>query len=300
MRFTLFLLPLFLLAFSGCAAPVGTAFPTPTAAADTMTPAAAVEEIAEPTLASTPTIPAASSPTPTAAVSSTATPEADVGIRAVCSPLEGIRLEELGQPDLLKHPFQLPRPGMDDGHHGADFAYWSRGERKSMFDHPIHSILDGKVAAVLPNQIPYGFTVIIETPLERLPQGWQDQMQMPTPAPTVPPTGSLFCPAETSDYAARPGRSLYLLYAHMNEEPALSVGQVVACGETIGLVGTTGNSVNAHLHLETRVGPAGVTFSEMNHYDNRASENEMRSYCTWRVSGLFQMIDPMLLLSLQP
>jgi murein DD-endopeptidase MepM/ murein hydrolase activator NlpD len=219
---------------------------------------------------------------------------------ALCSPLEGITLAELDQPDLLKNPFQLPRPGMDDGHHGVDFAYWSRGERSSMLDLPVNSVLPGTVAAVLDNRIPYGYTVIIETPLDQLPQEWMDQIAVPTPAPTIPPAGALFCPPEPIDYTARPGRSLYLLYAHFSQPAPLSVGQTVACGENIGLVGTTGNSVNYHLHLETRVGPAGATFAQMAHYDNRAVESELRSYCTWRVSGLFQMFDPMEILSLQP
>jgi murein DD-endopeptidase MepM/ murein hydrolase activator NlpD len=250
-----------------------------------------------------PTETAAATSTPNA-VEATTEPTQTATIPAVpfalCSPLEGITLAELDEPDLLKNPFQLPRPGMDDGHHGVDFAYWSRGERSSMLDLPVNSVLPGTVAAVLDNRIPYGYTVIIETPLDQLPQEWIQQIAVPTPAPTVPPAGALSCPPEPNDYAAQPGRSLYLLYAHFSQPSELMVGQTVACGENIGLVGTTGNSVNYHLHLETRVGPAGVTFAQMAHYDNRAVESELRSYCTWRVSGLFQMFDPMEILSLQP
>ena len=73
--------------------------------------------------------------------------------------------------------------------------------------------------------------------------------------------------------------------------------------QRIGEVGTTGRSVNPHLHLETRIGPAGASFTEMAHYDNGATENEMRNYCTWRVSGLYQLLNPLEViqaLSLQP
>ena len=234
------------------------------------------------------------SATPTRALpTATATPAA-----AVCSPLEGIQVEELGQPDLLKTLFQAPRPGQDDGHHGADFAFWSRGDRKSMLGLPIHSVLAGQVVGIIPNRPPYGYAVIIETTLEQLPPGWQDPL--PTPAPTIMPATNLFCPPDPTQYANRPGRSLYLLYAHMNQPPVVTLGQAVSCGQVIGEVGTTGKSVNAHLHLETRVGPSGAVFEEMAHYDNAATEGEMRTYCTWRVSGLFQMLDPMDLLSLQP
>jgi hypothetical protein len=45
-----------------------------------------------------------------------------------------------------------------------------------------------------------------------------------------------------------------------------------------------------------RLGPAGVRFSSLAHYDASATIEEMFNYCTWRVSGLFQLVDPMLLL----
>lgn len=46
------------------------------------------------------------------------------------------------------------------------------------------------------------------------------------------------------------GRST--LYAHMNSLAA-STGEIVAQGQTIGYVGTTGNSTGPHLHFETRL-----------------------------------------------
>jgi len=58
-------------------------------------------------------------------------------------------------------------------------------------------------------------------------------------------------------------------------------------------VGDSGNALNPHLHLEMRIGPAGITFAGMSHYDNSATSEEMAAYCTWRVSGKFQLVDPL-------
>lgn len=287
-----------LLVLSGCVspspAPLGSeATPVHSPAIPTLhplpSPSPSPTASAAPTASPTRTKPPASIP------SSTATQAAV----SICSPLEGIPLSELGLPELLKNPFEAPRTGFDDGHHGADFAYWSWGDRKEMLGHPVQSTLDGRVAGVILNRPPYGNAILIETPLENLPTGWLAKIQAPTPAPTVVPATSLFCPASLAGPMANQ-RSLYLLYAHLQQAPTLQTGQAVTCGERIGEVGTSGNSVNPHLHLETRVGPADITFSAMAHYDNAASEEEMRNYCTWRVSGLFQMFDPMQLISLQP
>jgi murein DD-endopeptidase MepM/ murein hydrolase activator NlpD len=197
---------------------------------------------------------------------------------------------------------------MDGGHQGIDLAYWSYGDRKTMQGHPVLSVLDGQVAAALPLRQPYGYAVIVETRLDHLPPGWLSAVPIPTPAPTVAPDSSLFCPPgsevdalSVSAAAARfpEDYSLYLLYAHLDQPAAVQLGQPVACGQVIGAAGTTGNSVNIHLHLETRLGPAGAAFTSMDHYDNAASDLEMSNYCAWRVSGLFQMFDPLHLLTLK-
>ena len=70
------------------------------------------------------------------------------------------------------------------------------------------------------------------------------------------------------------------------------------CGQAIGSVGMSGNALNPHLHLEVRVGPAGIRLESMAHYDTSATAQEMANYCRWRVSGLFQLVDPMQLGSL--
>ena len=48
------------------------------------------------------------------------------------------------------------------------------------------------------------------------------------------------------------GRGFSTLYGHMSQLIA-GVGQMVAPGQVIGLVGSTGNSTGPHLHFETRM-----------------------------------------------
>ena len=55
------------------------------------------------------------------------------------------------------------------------------------------------------------------------------------------------------------GNSYATLYAHMNSQPLVSVGQTVSKGQLIGHVGTTGNSTGNHLHLEMRVNGSRVS-----------------------------------------
>ena len=50
------------------------------------------------------------------------------------------------------------------------------------------------------------------------------------------------------------GNSNSTLYAHMSSR-AVSEGQMVSQGQTIGYVGTTGGSTGNHLHLEVRATP---------------------------------------------
>ena len=218
----------------------------------------------------------------------------------LCSPLAGIALGEL--PQLMNgDKFQPPLPGRDDGHHRIDFAFYRHGTLTTMLGLPIQAIMPGKVAAVINDRKPYGNAIIIETSLDPILARWTDTIYLPTPSPTVIPDPRLTCPKPQSEpWLTASHRSLYYLYAHMNTPSPLKVGDPVTCGEVVGEVGPTGNSVNPHLHLETRLGPAGVTFTSLGYYDTRTTEEERSNYCIWRVSGWFQMFDPMILLSQTP
>jgi murein DD-endopeptidase MepM/ murein hydrolase activator NlpD len=164
---------------------------------------------------------------------------------------------------------------------------------------PILAAVDGVVSVIISNRLPYGNAIIIETPLEHLPPGWQTQLPFAAYDSTAPLNApiSLTCPAYEYQTTSQ-SLSLYTLYAHMQNEPDVQDGEQVTCGEEIGQVGTTGKSVNMHLHFETRVGSSGAVFSSLAHYETSATQEEMRNYCLWRLSGAFQPFDPMLLLSM--
>lgn len=232
-------------------------------------------------------------PIPTSKPTQTATPI------PVCSPLSGIKLQEL--PDILTNPFDAPKPGQDTGHHGIDLAYYRRGNQIGIEGLPIFAVLSGTVTSALSNSWPYGNMVMIETPLDQLPVVWQDQFQAPVSPVIITPDSRLFCPTAQPDIKTTGNqRSLYIVYAHMQYEPTLNLGDQLSCGQQLGAVGNTGKSGNPHLHLEFRVGPSGFKFEQMSHYINNATTEEMVNYCLWRVSGVFELVDPLPLLIAQP
>jgi hypothetical protein len=133
--------------------------------------------------------------------------------------------------------------------------------------------------------------------LDGLPGSWIARLDAPTPAPTLASSPALTCPAVEQPLDFDPGaRSLYLLYAHLQGPPAVGPGEDVACGDVLGAVGDSGNALNPHLHLEARIGPSGLALESMAHYTPDATNEEMAGYCLWRVSGWFQLLDPMRLL----
>lgn len=231
---------------------------------------------------------------PTATTAPTQTPTiTPVPPLAVCSPLEGLALDELNQ--IVTNPLATPHPGTDDGHHGIDLAFYRWGTLTTMKGLPVLAALPGVVAAVVENRPPYGNMVIIETPLETISQAERNALELPAAAPTIDPTMTVMqCPDEVAaGITTNTGRSVYLLYAHMENKPLVVAGDSVACGQPIGTVGTTGMSVNEHLHLEARVGPGGARFKGMAFYDTGASEQELSSYCLWRTSRTFQLLNPL-------
>jgi murein DD-endopeptidase MepM/ murein hydrolase activator NlpD len=203
-------------------------------------------------------------------------------------------------PDMVVNPFQPPRWGSDDPHQGVDLAQRRDGNSPALKGLTVQAILPGTVAAVIDERFPYGNALLVETPMGDLPRPWLEQLHLPTPAPTLASPISLTCPTgvETVEINSDiPGRSLYILYAHLLEPPTLQSGDLVFCGENLGAIGDSGNALNPHLHVEMRIGPSGARFPGMAHYDTSATPDEMANYCLWRVSGLFQLLDPMLLLA---
>jgi murein DD-endopeptidase MepM/ murein hydrolase activator NlpD len=254
-----------------------------------------------PVAATSTAIPATETPTPSSTPEPTATPTATEVPPSptpttepfiICSPLEDETFNSL--PLILTKGIELPAHfGQDFGHPGLDFAYFQRDDRASIQGIEIYAILSGTVALTLEDNYPYGYTVMIETPLKSLPEDMQaplmegylavpDDVEYQYNCPDVP------TPTLTGEY------SLYHLSAHMEAPPNFERGDPVTCGQLLGTVGTTGWSSNPHLHLETRLGPSGLDIPTMAHYEVTATEEQMSNYCLWRSSGYYQVVDPFL------
>ncbi len=217
----------------------------------------------------------------------------------VCSPLAGVEIADLEE--LIINRFAPPQLGSDDPHQGVDIAEIDPVYQIALEGQPVHGVMDGIVAGVIEDRFPYGNAILVETPLELLPDGWNAVIQIPTPAPHREGHTSLTCPeGENPHHWDESRRSLYLIYAHLKEPPAFQVGETVICGQVLNAIGNSGNSLNPHLHLELRVGPADASFESMAHYTGSASPQEMHNYCLWRVSEAFQLLDPMQLFALNP
>ena len=229
---------------------------------------------------------AAEMPTPTA----TTRPETEI-----CPPFSG--WDQLQLIQAISNPFHPPAPGSDDPHQGVDFSDLDPVYGYARTGLEIMALLPGRVAGVIANRFPYGNAVLIETSLIEL----NPALILPDEIPIPTLISALTCPpgAELEDSMRKP-ESVYLLYAHMQDEPRFSIGDSIACGQVIGSVGESGNALAPHLHLEVRVGTAGQQFSSMAHYISSASEIEMANYCVWRTSGGFVLLDPMLLIDRLP
>lgn len=280
MRKSLFLVLVFILTLSAC---------HPTEVTDTSI------EVTSTTI----TVTATASPLPTATVTASATqlptetlPAATPQSFEVCSPLEDETFKTL--PLILKNPLDIPEFGRDTGHHGVDFFYYRRGDRESIQGIEIYAILAGKTVLTLADDRPYGYTILIETPLTNLTEHLQETLlagYLPVPQD---PHYRLNCP-EVSPPNLTGYYSVYHLYAHMETRPSFSTGDPVSCGATLGTVGNTGYSSNPHLHLETRLGPSGADFETMAHYEPTNTIEQIANYCLWRMSGYYQLFDPFIL-----
>jgi murein DD-endopeptidase MepM/ murein hydrolase activator NlpD len=218
----------------------------------------------------------------------------------VCSPLQGESLSEL--PEIITREFIPTRLGFDEGHPGLDFSFFRRKDLISIDGLPVLSALDGVVSTILIERLPYGHAVIIETPLENISLELLEAIKLPPLQPTVEPDPKFNClpPKDPKNFEST-SRSIYIIYAHLMNPVTLNIGQKVKCGEEIGNVGDSGKeySTNPHLHFETRIGPSGARFDSMAYYTLNSTQSERYNYCVWRVSNLFQLFDPMLLLSTQ-
>jgi murein DD-endopeptidase MepM/ murein hydrolase activator NlpD len=188
----------------------------------------------------------------------------------ICSPLADHQLNELSA--IISDPYHPPPMGKDDRHQGVDFSYYRQAGRATIEGEGVQSVLAGRVAAAIRDSFPFGNLVIIETKNGGLPG---DLLQMLKPAE---------------------GQSLYLLYAHLAEPPLVQPGDPVQACQALGVVGKSGNAGVAHLHLETRFGPADTVIAGMAYYTPKASRQERDNYVLWRMSGRFRPFDPMILL----
>ncbi|HEY9121363.1 MAG TPA: M23 family metallopeptidase [Brevefilum sp.] len=245
------------------------------------------------------TIKPSASPVPTQTTSPTSQPSQTMPLPTstgqtfqVCSPLEEESLDTL--PSILVNPLVIPPFGRDDGHHGLDFSYYRRGARESIQGIAVYAILSGTTALTLPDEIPYGNTIVIETPLSELPRSLQEKLKsLYQPVPEdLHYQGE--CP-EISPPTLIENLSVYHLYAHLENPLPFQVGDLIDCGFQLGTVGNTGRSSNPHLHLEMRLGPAGAELGDMAFYETKYTETQRANYCLWRMSGYFQLFDPFLI-----
>ncbi|MDF1520937.1 MAG: peptidoglycan DD-metalloendopeptidase family protein [Brevefilum sp.] len=255
--------------------------------------------VASTVLPPSPTLEPSASPSPTQTKSSTSQPTqtmllptSTIQAFQVCSPLEEETLDTLSS--ILVNPLVIPPFGRDDGHHGLDFSYYRRDARESIEGIGVFTILSGTTVLILPDEIPYGNTIVIETPLSELPESLQEKLQS---FYQLIPEDIYYqgeCP-EISPPTFTGRLSVYHLYAHLENPPSFQMGEVINCGVQLGTVGNTGRSSNPHLHLETRLGPSGADLGDMAFYETKYTEAQQANYCLWRMSGYFQLFDPYLI-----
>ncbi len=162
-----------------------------------------------------------------------------------------------------------------------------------MYGLPVQSILPGKVTQVIDNRFPYGNMIIIETPLIGLTPELLASISMPTPIPQQNIEAWSTCDKEMTPISwSEDTKSIYILYSHLESKPAFEPGDTVECGQVIGAVGITGNSVAEHLHIEIRIGPSEARFGSIAAYTKDATPEERYNYCIWSLSGRFQAVDP--------
>jgi murein DD-endopeptidase MepM/ murein hydrolase activator NlpD len=210
--------------------------------------------------------------------------------------LKGIERSQLKS--ITSNPFVLTSPFKEiiEDHPAIDFSFYQKWEYTTFQDFPIQSILPGKVVLVEDNRFPYGYMVLIETPLSQIDPVILTQI----PQPTLVPSG--YTPEQRCPVVGNPvtfdssSQSIYALYAHFSSLPLVKIGDSVSCGDLIGYAGSTGNSAEPHLHLEIRFGPSDAKFESIANYHSSVTLEERYDYCIWTISGIFQAVDPAKLL----
>lgn len=205
--------------------------------------------------------------TPSPLPSNTATPKPPFKI---CSPLEIHPLEVL--PKIISDPYRPPPTGRDERHHGVDFSHYLFGDLTTIKGVVVQSVMPGVTAATISDSFPYGNIAIIETPFIDLPDSLSVRLQI------------------------KPGESLYVLYAHLEQPPMVALGEYIPACHPFGSVGKSGNAGVTHLHFETRIGKSGAQFPAMSYYLEDVTPEEEQYYILWRTSGEFRHFDPMKLL----
>lgn len=226
----------------------------------------------------------------------TATPSPILG---ACSPLRDIGLNELYA--ITSNPFSFTSSFADTGHPAVDLAFFTYQDFTTFFGHPVQALLPGQVTLVVNDRFPYGNMVIIETPLESISPDLLLSISLPTPIPQENITAFSTCDSQMQPISWNSEeKSLYTLYAHLENDPTVKSGDQVTCGQQIGAVGLSGNTVAEHLHIEVRLGPADAQFGTIATFRDDATPVERYNYCIWSISGNFQAIDPALFWRFSP
>jgi len=181
------------------------------------------------------------------------------------------------------------------GHPAIDFSFYQFEQYTTFADFPIQAILPGKVILVEDNRFPYGYMLLIETPLSQVAPSLLSIIPEPTPLPESAYSIDDRCPVYGKPVTYdRTRQSLYILYAHLAGLPLVSTGDLVSCGELIGYAGKSGNAAEAHLHLEARLGPSNAAFTSIASYHSSTTDEERYNYCIWALSEIFLPINPTL------
>ncbi len=249
--------------------------------------------IASPSLTATFTATLPPTASPTATLPPTPTTEISTHI---CSPVQGIELSKLHL--IESNPFKSPPPYHDEnGHPALDIGAYHFEDYPFFPNFPVQSILPGKVILVENDRFPYGNMVMVEIPFSQIDPTFLATISQPTPLPPSIYSTNDICLVNGNPVSwDSEGKSIYVLYAHLAQLPELQIGDSVSCGQHIGVAGKSGNAAEEHLHLEIRVGPSNAKFISIASQHSSVTNEERYNYCIWALSGVFQAIDPAVLL----